>query len=269
MLRNPLPPRSALVPELEHDYGRNVHILSDPFLAAGLARASAPGCAPPELQGWLRVLYGALLRVAVNAEFRRARVRVPTRMAAAHPEAVLDAEVPDPEGRAVVVSVLRGGGVPAQACHEALAALLRPDRVRQDFVMAQRTTGAGGAVTGTAVMATKVGGDVEGADVLVPDPMGATGSTLLRVLEEYRGLGAPRSVLALHLVVTPEFLRRVRDGAPGVRVFALRLDRGLSPPDVLRARPGARWDEERGLDAHGYVVPGMGGIGEALNGTPG
>jgi uracil phosphoribosyltransferase len=26
-----------------------------------------------------------------------------------------------------------------------------------------------------------------------------------------------------------------------------------------------RWDEERGLDDHHYIVPGAGGVGEVLN----
>jgi hypothetical protein len=52
---------------------------------------------------------------------------------------------------------------------------------------------------------------------------------------------------------------------PQAEIFAVRLDRGLSAPDVLRAVPGERWDEENGLDAHDYIVPGGGGFGELMN----
>ena len=52
---------------------------------------------------------------------------------------------------------------------------------------------------------------------------------------------------------------------PEVVVYALRLDRGLSAPDVLETVPGVRWDEERGLDDRQYIVPGGGGFGEVLN----
>ncbi|MFO0670283.1 MAG: hypothetical protein U0235_11745 [Polyangiaceae bacterium] len=38
-----------------------------------------------------------------------------------------------------------------------------------------------------------------------------------------------------------------------------------SPADVLATVPGTRWDEERGLDDHQYIIPGAGGIGELLN----
>ena len=97
--------------------------------------------------------------------------------------------------------------------------------------------------------------------------MGATGTTVNTALAHYRdaGHGAPRKTIAMHLIVTPEYLRHVRAEHPHVVVYALRLDRGLSAPDVLETVPGTRWDEERGLDSHDYIVPGGGGIGEVLN----
>jgi len=48
-------------------------------------------------------------------------------------------------------------------------------------------------------------------------------------------------------------------------VWTARLDRGLSSAEVLKQRPGTRWNEERGLNEHGYIVPGAGGLGELLN----
>jgi uracil phosphoribosyltransferase len=103
--------------------------------------------------------------------------------------------------------------------------------------------------------------------MLIPDPMGATGSTVSRVLHHYRKevTGTARRVVAVHLIVTPEYLRHVCKNHPEVQVYALRLDRGLSSPEVLATVPGARWDEERGLTDHHYIVPGGGGLGEVLN----
>jgi uracil phosphoribosyltransferase len=57
----------------------------------------------------------------------------------------------------------------------------------------------------------------------------------------------------------------VRRQHPDVIVYALRLDRGLSPVEVLTAVPGERWEEERGLNEHHYIVPGGGGLGEVIN----
>jgi len=96
--------------------------------------------------------------------------------------------------------------------------------------------------------------------------MGATGSTVSKVLGHYQEEvhGTPSKIIALHLIVTPEYLRHVRQH-PEVTVYALRLDRGLSPPDVLESVPGSRWAEERGLTDHQYIVPGGGGLGEVMN----
>jgi uracil phosphoribosyltransferase len=97
--------------------------------------------------------------------------------------------------------------------------------------------------------------------------MGATGSTVSKVLAHYQEAvhGTARKVIALHLIITPEYVRHVRAHHPEVIVYALRLDRGLSAPDVLAAIPGARWDEEVGLNEHHYIVPGGGGLGEVMN----
>src|SRR5262249_1145051 len=77
--------------------------------------------------------------------------------------------------------------------------------------------------------------------------------------------GKPARCIALHLIVTPEYIKRVHGTHPDLRIYALRLDRGLSPAAVLRTEPGTRWDEERGLNDIHYIVPGAGGVGEILN----
>ncbi|MFL5373574.1 MAG: uracil phosphoribosyltransferase, partial [Myxococcales bacterium] len=78
-------------------------------------------------------------------------------------------------------------------------------------------------------------------------------------------MGTPRKIIAAHLIVTPEYIRRVSTQHPGTIVYALRVDRGLSPPDVFDTVPGTLWDKERGLDDHQYIVPGGGGFGELMN----
>jgi hypothetical protein len=65
--------------------------------------------------------------------------------------------------------------------------------------------------------------------------------------------------------VTPEFIRNVLAAHPETIIYALRLDRGLSPAKIMSTVPGTHWDEERGLDEHQYIVPGAGGVGEILN----
>ena len=196
----------------------------------------------------------------------RLRAEIPTRMAESHEGAgVFRGRVLDPNTQVVVVDVVRGGILPAQVIFELLSAVLPEKGVRLDHLSMQRVTDDAGRVTGVDLSGSKVGGSVDGATLVVPDPMGATGSTLLRTLEHYGAHGVPAKVVALPMISTPEFLRAALDAAPDLVVYTGRVDRGLSDPGVLRAVPGVHWERERGLDERGYIVPGAGGVGEVLN----
>ncbi len=74
-----------------------------------------------------------------------------------------------------------------------------------------------------------------------------------------------RKIVCLHLIVTPEYVRRLTTDHPDVAIYALRLDRGLSAPEVFSTAPGELWEKERGLDDRQYIVPGGGGMGEVMN----
>ena len=130
-----------------------------------------------------------------------------------------------------------------------------------------RATDAEGRVIGATWHDAKIGRDMEGRILLVPDPMGATGSSMISALTHYKTKlqGTPERCIAMHLIVTPEFIKNMLAAHPDTVIYALRLDRGLSAPDVLQTIPGTRWDEEKGLDGHQYIVPGAGGVGEILN----
>ena len=122
-------------------------------------------------------------------------------------------------------------------------------------------------MVGAGIGGMKIGGDVDDAFLLFPDPMGATGSSLATAIDTYKdeGAGQPATDREPPPHRDPEYLRRMTADHPDVVVYALRLDRGLSPPEVLATVPGTRWDEERGLDEHQYIVPGGGGFGEIMN----
>lgn len=113
----------------------------------------------------------------------------------------------------------------------------------------------------------KIGGPIQDAFVLIPDPMGATGGTVTRAVELYKEHvpGKAKKFISLHLVVTPEYIRRVSQEHPDIVIYALRLDRGLSSSQALNSLPGTYPDEEKGLNEKDYIVPGAGGIGEILN----
>ena len=254
-------------PGVEHRYGDNVHILADPLALTLLARVCEKGVTQPEVNRLIGELYRGLVHDVVATEFPRRRVAVPTRMIDHTPRGVWRGEAIDPTTPAVIVAVARAGLFPSQVTFDFLNPVLRPEGVRQDHLALGRQVDAEGRVTGAALGSAKIGGPVDGAAILIPDPMGATGSTVSKVLQQYTTAihGSALKVVAIHLIVTPEYLRHLRKHHPEVIVYALRLDRGLSAPDVLATVPGERWEEERGLNEHHYIVPGGGGLGEVMN----
>ncbi len=253
--------------ELEHAYGPNVHIVSDPLCMMLLARFSSSETIQPEINRLLVELYRTLVHDVVAAEFPRCETQTRTRMSVHTPLGVWHGETVDPSSMAVVVAVARAGLVPSQISFDYLTQFMAAGKVRQDHLILERQTDEHGRVTGAAALGSKIGGRIDDALVLVPDPMGATGSTISRVLAQYgeKNRGVARKVIALHLIITPEYLRHVTTHHPQVVVYALRLDRGLSSPEVLASKPGSRWAEERGLNEHHYIVPGAGGVGEIIN----
>lgn len=255
------------VPEIEHRYGGNVHLLADPFLLDLLAKLAAKETEQPAVNNLMVDIYRGLSRVVLNAEFPRKLVEVPTRMIDHTPEGVWRGQILEPLTRAVTVNIARAGAVPSHTVYDLLNTVLLPKLVRQDHIIMSRMLGDADQVVGAGIGGMKIGGDVDGAYLLFPDPMGATGSSLSMALDTYKKKvpGTPFKIIALHLVVTPEYLRRMRKDHPEMVVYAVRLDRGLSPEKVNGTVPGTYWDEEKGLNAHDYIVPGAGGLGEVMN----
>ncbi len=248
----------------EHGYGPNVHLIGDAWSASAVARLSAPGAADPVFHALLTRCFQRLFYAAAEW-LPTVDVSVPTRMSEKHADVRLQARVLAPQ-QVVLVDLARAGMLPSHTLQAELLLLLDPLSVRVDHIYMQRTAGADGRVDGVATAGSKIGGSVAGTTLLLPDPMGATGSSVSAALSMYkRTLGVPARILVLHLIVTPEYLARMAADHPEVHVFALRLDRGFSPPAVLARPPGERWSEERGLDEHDYIVPGAGGLGELIN----
>jgi uracil phosphoribosyltransferase len=78
--------------------------------------------------------------------------------------------------------------------------------------------------------------------VIVADPMLATGSTMVRVLEEIKKNGDPERLLVLSAVAAPPGLVRVSEAYPEVDILTVAID-------------------ER-LDDDGFIVPGLGDAGD-------
>src|SRR5919108_4128032 len=199
------------VPEMQHRYGPSVHVLAEPLALTQLARLCAKGTFQPEINRLVGELYRDLLRVIVNAEFPRRATATPTRMIDHTPNGVFHGETIDPEVRAVTVNIARAGTLPSQITYDFLNTLLDPRLVRQDHFVMARVLDEAAHVTGAKIFGSKIGGDVDDAILLFPDPMGATGGSMCTAIEAYKRevVGKPRKIIAANLIVTPEYLKNV------------------------------------------------------------
>jgi len=233
-----------------------------------LAQLCAKGTHQPRANDLVKALYDWLLTELASREFTVNPTQSATRMAADHPAAgVYEGELLDRDQQVVVVDIARAGIIPGMRFFDGLNRLLHPSGVRQDHVFMNRVTNEAGEVTGVDLSGSKIGGPITESTVLIPDPMAATGSSIAEVLRLYREEveGTPKKLVVIHLIVTPEYLQRITSKFPNTIIYAIRLDRGLSAPDVLQTMPGERWSEEKGLNQSQYIVPGGGGFGEVMN----
>jgi uracil phosphoribosyltransferase len=88
--------------------------------------------------------------------------------------------------------------------------------------------------------------DLAERDVILVDPMLATGNSAVAAISRLKELAA-RSIKFVCLVAAPEGADKVAGVFPDVPVVAAALDRCL--------------------DAHGYILPGLGDAGDRLFGT--
>lgn len=249
-----------------HHYGPRFHLVQNVFLETLLTKLCLPETKQPAINHLISELYRGLIQTAVNTLLPTETKDFKTRMAEIHPSALLSAQIFDETTRAVCVNLARAGTYPSHICYDFLHNILPPENLRQDHIFAARMTDNSQQVTGTHLGSYKIGGGVDKAFVIFPDPMGATGGTILSAIDYYRKKieGTARNFIALHLIVTPEYLQKVLP-MQDVQVFALRVDRGLSSKDVLQSPLGLYWPQEKGLNEKQYIVPGAGGLGELLN----
>ncbi len=88
--------------------------------------------------------------------------------------------------------------------------------------------------------------DIANRQVLVVDPMLATGGSAVASIDLLKERGA-RVIRLLVLIAAPEGVRRVHEAHPDVAIYTAAVD-------------------ER-LDDHGYILPGLGDAGDRLYGT--
>ncbi|MGA5466074.1 uracil phosphoribosyltransferase [Mycobacterium sp. NPDC050041] len=92
----------------------------------------------------------------------------------------------------------------------------------------------------------KMPGDLNERDVVVVDPMLATGHSAVAAVERLKEC-SPRSIKFVCLLTCPEGIQALQDAHPDVPIYTAAIDRRL--------------------DEHGYIVPGLGDAGDRMFGT--
>ena len=92
----------------------------------------------------------------------------------------------------------------------------------------------------------KLPSDLEERDLVVLDPMLATGGSASAAIGFLKNKGA-RSVRLMSLIAAPEGIQRIETDHPDVNIYVAAVDEKLND--------------------HGYIVPGLGDAGDRLFGT--
>jgi uracil phosphoribosyltransferase len=92
----------------------------------------------------------------------------------------------------------------------------------------------------------KIPHDTEDRDMIVVDPMMATGNSAIAAVSRLKET-MPKSLKFLCLLAAPEGIRNFQSEHPDVPIYTAAIDLGL--------------------DDHGYIVPGLGDAGDRLFGT--
>jgi uracil phosphoribosyltransferase len=88
--------------------------------------------------------------------------------------------------------------------------------------------------------------EMKDRDVLVVDPMLATGNSAVAAVDRVK-TAKPKSIKFVCVLAAPEGVQNFHESHPDVPIFTAAVDEGL--------------------DANGYIVPGMGDAGDRLFGT--
>ncbi len=88
--------------------------------------------------------------------------------------------------------------------------------------------------------------DMQERDVIVVDPMLATGNSAIAAVARIKALH-PKSIRFVCIVTCPEGIRAMQGAHPDVPIYAAAVDRQLND--------------------HGYILPGLGDAGDRMFGT--
>jgi len=88
--------------------------------------------------------------------------------------------------------------------------------------------------------------DLKERNIILLDPMLATGGSLIEAISELKAQGA-KNIRSLNILAAPEGIKAVQEAHPDVDIYVAAVDKCLNE--------------------HGYIIPGLGDAGDRLFGT--
>ena len=204
-----------------------MHLVPHPLVHDALATLRDVST-PPELFRRMAVRISLLLAAEATRDVPSAELSVETPLGPA-PARRITRDV-------VVVPVLRAG----LGMLDAILELIPTARVGHIGLQRDELTAV------ASQYYSKLPADLSGSFVLMIDPMLATGGSAVAALDLLRAAGA-HDVRMICIVAAPEGIALVEQHHPDVRIFTPVVDRGLN--------------------AHKFIVPGLGDFGDRLYGT--
>jgi len=135
---------------------------------------------------------------------------------------VLRAAVPFVEGLLKVLPASRQSVVSAKRIEEGIAAPNFNFRIERSY--------------------SKISEIYPADTLIVADPMLASGSTLIAVIDEILKRYSPKRTIVACVIAAPLGIQRIVDRYPGIEIFTVAVDEGLNE--------------------HGYILPGLGDAGD-------
>ena len=205
-----------------------LHLIDHPLIQHKLSLMRCKDTSTKNFRQLAREI-SALLAYELTRDMPTQRVRIET------PLEAMDARVIDGK-KIVLASILRAGN----GLLDGMLDILPSARV--GHIGLYRNPGTLEAVE----YYFKMPQDMAERDVIVLDPMLATGNSAAAAVERLKGC-QPRSIRFVCLLTCPEGIARFHRQHPDVPIFTPAVDRELNE--------------------HGYIVPGLGDAGDRLFGT--
>ncbi len=201
-----------------------VRVLDDPLIRHTLTKIRDKNTKADRLREYVENIT-LMCMPYVLKDFPVRRVRVETPLEEGEFEAIEEERIVFVCLLRAGLAMLRGALKSVPMAHSGFLAIRRDEETLRPFLYYKRLP------------------SLRGKWVLVLDPMLATGGTLSLALEELKR-EEPERLISLHIVASPEGIERVLRDHGELELYTVSIDRGLN---------------ERG-----YIVPGVGDMGDRL-----